>query len=363
MIEYNNETMKMDFKEFLKQEKTTTDKELELLIKKKREETINLGREMLQMAEMSLEPFLRGGKRIRPMLMRLSYRLAGGETNGDLVKASLFSELMHDFILVHDDIADRDFQRHGGASLEAAFREVFKNRFGRENSHFATAMAIVGGDYLNVIAHQVLAESRFPAKAKEKCELVMARTMQEVMAGWYMHQIQNQQQIDEVREVDYLKGMKLVSASYTIESPLLLGLALAEKNTYEKELKEYAYHTGMAFQMQDDILGIYGDSRITGKPVGNDLREGKKTVLVLRAFERASGKEKVFWRERLGADLEDKEIEKMQELIKESEALDSTVKEAKRHVAEAVKAIKDIKESEEKEWLEQLAQFVVERNH
>ncbi len=355
--------MKTDFRKFLAQEKAITDKELKLLLKEKRTEAIGLSHEMLQMAEMSLEPFLRGGKRIRPMLMRLSYRLAGGEVNGDLVKASLFSELMHDFILVHDDIADRDFQRHGGASLEAAFREVFKKRFGRENRHFATAMAIVGGDYLNVIAHQVLAESRFPAKAKEKCELVMAKTMQEVMAGWYVHQLQNQQQIDEVHEADYLKGMKLVSASYTIESPLLLGLALAERNLYEKELREYAYHTGMAFQMQDDILGIYGDSEITGKPVGNDLREGKKTVLVLRAFKQASEKEKRFWRERLGADLSDGEIEKMQRLIRESGALDSAVKEAKRHVAEAVKAINDIKESEEKERLEQLAQFVVERNH
>ena len=160
--------------------------------------------------------------------------------------------------------------------------------------------------------------------------------------------------------------MRLVSSSYSFEMPLMLGVILGKgSEELRVNLKEYAYYTGMAFQIQDDILGVFGESEVTGKPVGNDIREGKKTLLVLKLFERAGNKERRMLKEKLGSNVSDKDIRVIQKLIRESGSLGYSKKLALESVDKAKAAINKVgdKSGDEVEFLANLAEFSVARDH
>jgi len=354
------------FVELMNKEKAITNKALVEFWGKEKLDAMDLDRNLAQMVELIEKQFMRGGKRARSMLVRLGYRFGGGKMNKEIIKVSLFVELVHFFVLVHDDIADRDYKRYGGKTLEVEYGEWFQRQFGRVYAHFGTAQAVVAGDLIKVMAHQVLHEARIEAGAKSRCELQMTKTLKQVVAGWHLHQIQNHMKIGEVREEEFLKGMRMVSGSYTFEGPLRIGLILAgKKGQGMNVLDEYAYHAGMAFQIQDDILGVFGETEKTGKPVGNDLREGKKTLLVLVAYKRAGEKERKFMERWVGSDLGNKELRSLQKIIKETRALEYSEEVAKKHVREAVEVVEklEVGETRAKEILKQLAEFVVGRNY
>lgn len=357
----------MDIRTVIKQEKGRVDAALEKFLAEEIEAAKLTDAALMELIEKIKDQSLRGGKRGRPLLVKLAYKLGGGTENKKIEIAALFVELTHQFLLYHDDIADRDLKRYGGPTLEVVFGKLWKKRFGNrvDSEHFGRAVAMVSGDLTFTLAHKALMESKFEADKLVKVEVIMAGILKQVVAGWYMHMSQNHQRLEAADEKKYLKGMKLVSGSYTFEGPLMIGLALAGKEkSHAKALTEYAYHAGMAFQLQDDVLGVFGETEKTGKPVGGDVREGKKTVLIIEAYRRADSKGKKILVSAVGNEkLSSEELHKLQKLVKESGALEYSLKMAEDHVNKAKRALKLLPESKEKSVLEGLADFVVKREY
>ena len=354
----------MDLGLFLAKEKKITDTALDKLFCNELRNAATIDDSFLAMVLEIKTLALRGGKRSRSILTRLAYKLAGGGKK-EIIEASLFVELSHLFILVHDDIADRDFKRYGGPTLEVSFQRAFFDKFACDNHHFGTSLAIIGGDYLFTLANEVLHQTSFGLEQINEAERLMAKTLKEVMAGWLIHQWQNYEDLSKASSEQYLKGMRLVSGSYSFEAPLQIGLALAGKTKqYGEALKDYADNVGVAFQIQDDILGVFGDSEKTGKPVGNDIREGKKTLLVLKAYELANDTGKELLSQSVGKEIGEQQLGMVQDLIKKSGSLDFSKTLAQNHIEKAKQSVRKI-ETQEVECvtlLEELADFVLARS-
>lgn len=351
---------------YLKDQKAKIDGELEVFLDEQLEMVNQIDPILTEIITPSKNLFLSGGKRLRPILVHLGYELTGGSNDGLITRASLFAELIHSYILVHDDIADRDFLRYGKPTLQIEFENEFKQKFGKPNPHFGTSIAIVAGDLIQTLAHQAILSSGFNPQKIIEAEKLINYTLQEVVGGWYLHQIQNYQTLEEAKLERYLDGMKLVSSSYTIKSPLILGNLLSDnplENT--KVLETYAYHTGMAFQIQDDILGVFGDTKTTGKPAGNDLREGKKTALLLHAYNQSDDQIKDFLSTHTGVEINSDQLEKIKKIIKDSGSFEYSQNLAKEHIKQAKASLDTLPRSvnqESKQLLVQIADFVLQRN-
>lgn len=307
---------------------------------------------------------LRGGKRLRSLMVRLGYGLSGGKEN--ILPVSLFVEFVHWFLLVHDDIADRDLERYGGPTLELAYAAEFKKRFGTEDRRVGQVMAMLAGDSLFSLAHKILHQSGFNPSLLSECELLMNQTVLQTIAGWRIQLMQNFEDLSSAKEAKFLKAMELVSAKYSFETPLLIGANLAGADgSTKKVLSNYALNVGMAFQIQDDILGIFGDSGTTGKPSGNDAREGKKTLLMLRAYKYGRAEQKKFLSEVLGTEQAIEKLDEVKQIIVETGSLEYSKELAKEYSQKAFDALAQINDSGEKEMetLNALARFVVERKY
>jgi len=167
----------------------------------------------------------------------------------------------------------------------------------------------------------------------------------ETSAGWQLETDQNYMDLDEVLVDDYFTGMKLVSAQYSVVWPLRIGQILAgrTKDGYDIDIETYGINTGLSFQMADDILSIYGDPKVTGKPVGNDYREGKKTLLVLNAYHLGQPETKEFIRSTLGLEAEEGTMARIQSIIKESGSLERSNLLIAEHNSKAKAALKRLK--------------------
>jgi geranylgeranyl diphosphate synthase type I len=146
----------------------------------------------------------------------------------------------------------------------------------------------------------------------------------------------------------------------------MVGIIFGGKTkTLERGLKSYAKHVGIAFQIQDDILGVFGETKETGKPVGNDIREGKKTLLVLKAYERASAKHKRLLRKLIGREVNEEQLKIIRAVIRETGALDYSYQLARRQVRLAQNYLKKIetKDKEAVARLRRMAEYVIVRNY
>jgi geranylgeranyl diphosphate synthase type I len=224
-----------------------------------------------------------GAKRIRPAFCHWAHVGAGGDPADPLVvDAGVAFELLQAFALVHDDVMDGSATRRGArtAHLEFASRHT-RSRWRGEPRRFGEAVAILVGDLAHVYADQML--SRAPAPAQD----VWHELRVELNVGQYLD-VLGTARGDLQRERAHLIA-RFKSGKYTIERPLHVGAALAGRlDDLQAPLSAFGDPLGEAFQLRDDILGAFGDERLTGKPVGDDLREGKPTPLLAYAAERAT---------------------------------------------------------------------------
>jgi geranylgeranyl pyrophosphate synthase len=231
----------------------------------------------------------RGGKRLRPLLFLLAYESYGGRRQTPSLRIAASQGLLHSFFLIHDDIIDRDYHRWGGQNILGVYFDRYsKTMAPRDALHAAEAQALLAGDACAALADQLLLTSGFGALQLLKAQQMQQQTILTVIGG-------------EVAECAYPYAGKLPSeaqvlqlyrdktASYSLGLPLRLGALLAGEGDKELEmLSAFADHHGVAFQLQDDLLGMFGDERKTGKPAISDLREGRRTVLVIKTLEMAS---------------------------------------------------------------------------
>lgn len=272
-----------------------------------------------------LASFVVGGKRLRPTLAWWGWRGAGGEDVPAMITAATSLELLQACALVHDDVMDGSDTRRGAPSvhrrLEAKHRS---NAWSGSASEFGVAGAILIGDLYLSWADQMLFESGLPPEALLRAKPIFDLTRTELMAGQYLDVVE--QARAHITPERALRVARFKSAKYTVERPLHLGVALADGSpTVMTTMSEYGLPLGEAFQLRDDVLGVFGDPEITGKPAGDDLREGKQTYLIACGVESSSPSQRAVLDTALGnPELGTSDIEKLQQIIVETGALART---------------------------------------
>jgi len=331
------------------------------------EERINRVKDMTPVAKEMMQQIkefnLQGGKRIRPILTIIGYKACGG-TKKSILDAAIAVELMESFLLIHDDIMDQDELRRGYLTMHKVFSQKCNRKFKCDGKRYGENMAIIAGDILSILGSEAILKSKFPIENKLKAVDRFNRAVINTCIGQAMDVTM---QIDtDIKKSEVHKMYELKTAIYTFEAPLHIGalLAGASKNQL-KSLTDYAIPLGKAFQLQDDILGLYGTRQKIGAPVGSDIREGKRTLLVLRAFENSDTAQKSFLKKTLGKqDLTTGEIKEFKEVVKKTNALDYCQDEARKYANTAKSVLKNSKLNKEgKRFLSELADYVVEREY
>jgi geranylgeranyl diphosphate synthase type I len=238
-----------------------------------------------------LERFVHGGKRIRPTFAWWGWRGAGGEPGGDRAEAVLVAvsalELVQANALIHDDLMDASATRRGRPTVHVDFAD-------RHRAHgwlgpaerFGSAAAILLGDLALAWADDMLEASGVPEVALRRARPVWASMRTEMIGGQFMD-VWSQATGDGSAETA-LRVNRYKTAAYTVERPLELGAALAGAGEgLIAAYRRFGSDLGVAFQLRDDLLGVLGDPAVTGKPAGDDLREGKRTLLMALAGEAA----------------------------------------------------------------------------
>lgn len=305
-----------------------------------------------------------GGKRIRAALVNLGFRITGGEGEKILLP-TVGMELMHTFFLIHDDIMDRSDTRRNKPTLhrtvEERYRDLLENT-GVDQQHFGHSMAILAGDLCCAIAYEALARSSFPPERILGSIQKMHEIVGSTVTGQALDMVQplvGQSEVGVVEKIHLLK-----TAKYTIEGPIHMGLILggAKKETLAT-LSEYALPTGMAFQIQDDILGIFGTEQELGKSVTSDIEEAKQTLLTAHVFRHGTLEQKAFLQNVLGKRIATEKMEEVRRLMVETGALAAAENRARELATAGKHKLENIALPEEiRNVLMELADFVVARS-
>ncbi len=229
-----------------------------------------------------------GGKRMRPYLCVLAYQALDGDDYQALLPIAAGLELLHFAMLVHDDIIDRDLVRHGQPNISGIYKERYRKLVAapEEQVHFANSSAILAGDLLLSDAYQLMAGSSFPADQRLQVIKLLGEAIYAVSGG---ELLDTEASLHDPTYVDSLKVAEFKTAVYSCSIPLVIGGVLAGADTETQlELRHIGKCVGIAFQLADDLLGVFGSSQQTGKTTIGDLREGRRTYLLQRTLHLAS---------------------------------------------------------------------------
>lgn len=252
--------------------------------------------EMLDLAR----TFTSGGKRLRPAFCFWGHVAASGHPAdpAGLLKAAAALDLLHVSALVHDDIIDASDTRRGVAAAHRQFATHHAAMGGRGgDAAFGTAAAILLGDLLLMWSVELFEESQLAPERMDRARTLLATMRTEVVCGQYLDVgasfgVTPADTLDAELDVANLI-LEYKTARYSVLRPLQVGAALGGGSAVlEAAMAEAGSLVGRAFQMRDDVLGVFGDPSVTGKPAGDDLREGKRTVLVLTALQRADSSQR-----------------------------------------------------------------------
>jgi geranylgeranyl diphosphate synthase, type I len=303
-----------------------------------------------------------GGKRLRPAFCHWAFVGRGGDPADPLVvDAGAALELVHISALIHDDVIDGSQRRHGMATVHVSSESRHLQRSWRGDAgRFGEGTAILVGDMALVYADILLGQA--PRAAIE----VFDELRLEVNVGQLLDLLGSARADASPERAEQICRYK--SAKYTVERPLHLGAALADPahlSIVAAPLTDFGVPLGEAFQLKDDLLGTFGDPTMTGKPVGEDLREGKPTLLYALARDRASGEAARLLAERFGApDLTGDEVIALQEVFQATGAraqVEARVDGLVDHALAAAAALPLTDEA--RQALVELAYFVAGRDH
>jgi geranylgeranyl diphosphate synthase type I len=304
-----------------------------------------------------------GGKRLRPAFCYLAFVGVGGDENSkQLLDTQAALELLHASALLHDDIIDGSLTRRGEPTSHTRYIAKHQdNKWAGEARRFGEGAVILIGDLAFVYADQLMAGVNSITKKvwNEMCV--------EVNIGQYLDLLGSAQRERNLTKAERVCRYK--SGKYTVERPLHLGATLAtpeQADVLLEQLSNFGLPLGDAFQMRDDVLGAFGDtsSNLTGKPIGDDLREGKPTPLLAMAFERATSAQRDVL-DRVGApQISHQEVSAIQQVIIETGALDALETKILSLVEQSVVHIgmSSLDESSKTRLIE-LAEFVASRKN
>ncbi len=306
----------------------------------------------------------RGGKRLRPYLTYLSYIGFGGRDEAAVTRLAISQELYHNAWLAHDDIIDRDLVRYGGPNVAGAYLAKFNQAGTKDAAHLASAMSLVAGDLTMSLAVNIILGSEFSAELKVAAARVTQDTTFLETGGEMLDVLMPTLPLAEVTRDRLLRVCRLKTAAYSFEAPLRIGAILAG-HTPDPQTKIAAFATplGAAFQIADDLLGTFGDERQLGKPVLSDLREGKRTLLLLHGLELAKPAERAKLEAMLGQpDATYADLQRTREILEASGARAKTEALARAKIDEALEALGEIGFTPEVvAVLRQLSEYMIRR--
>lgn len=304
---------------------------------------------------------LRGGKRIRSILIIMVYKSLGGKNENAIIDIAVSAELMQSFLLIHDDIIDDDDLRRGGPTMHRIYAEKYKNY--NNPKKFGESIAIIAGDLLVSLGNEIISKSDFDEEKRVKLLQKFNNIIKMTGYGEIIDILLGLK--TNVREEDILKMHKLKTAIYTIEGPLHMGaIAAGASDEHLKTLTNYAIPLGQAFQIKDDILGMFGSEEKLGKPADSDIKEDKKTLLIIKALENSGKEQRKFIKNNLGnKNITKEEMMKIREIIKQIGSLDYSQHLAEKLVKKAKNVIKNSRLNEGgKKFLLGIADYIVKRD-
>lgn len=268
-----------------------------------------------------------GGKRLRPIMVALAYEVFGGKETETILPIAISTELLHMSMLIHDDIIDRDFTRYGVANIAGAYQDAYAKFVSDdlERLHFASSAALLAGDLLISGAYQQILEAQIAPEKIIAVQKLIGRSIFEVAGG---ELLDTEVTFRPLGEIPATTIALYKTASYTFIGPLLTGALLADATIAQQQnLRVFAENIGVAFQLRDDILGVFGDEAITGKSSLGDLREGKRTYIVEQFYALASDAQTEAFDSNFGKkSLTQRQAMMLKDLLIVSGALDSTEK-------------------------------------
>ncbi len=284
-----------------------------------------IGSELTPVAEAMNEYLLDSGKRLRPLFAYAGYLGAGGSDDSAVIKAVASLELLQACALIHDDLMDGSDTRRGKPAMHRRFESIHEQEeLSGSASAYGASAAILLGDLALVWSDQMFHSAGLSQETLVRSLSVHDEMRVELMAGQFLDI--HEQALATSSVARSLKIARYKSGKYTIERPLHFGASLAiaderQRHTLMTMYSEFGLPLGEAFQLRDDLLGVFGDPATTGKPAGDDLREGKRTVLMAMTHDRANvAQEKIIARYFGVEELDSTGVEALRTIITETGA-------------------------------------------
>ncbi len=317
---------------------------------------------------------LSGGKRVRPAFCVWGYVAAAGLEAPDLdglFTAAASLDVLHVSALVHDDVMDSSDLRRGQPAAHRQFEALHSGAgWVGGSAAFGRAGAILLGDLLVMWSAQMLQSAGLAPSALARALPIVEAMRTEVTCGQYLDIVAQAQPLRqsgiEPALGDANRVVEYKSARYTVQRPCQIGAALGGGDgRLHEALGAYGSPLGRAFQFRDDLLGVFGDTQLTGKPAGDDLREGKRTVLVAHAFAHAGDAGRELLTQRLGdPDLDSAGVAALQQILEESGARAAVETMITDGYERALQALQDVEITEVgRQGLVALAAAAVRRDH
>ena len=340
------------------------EKEIKIFFKKKVQESKRVDKDLGILTEELSRFVLRGGKRIRALLFILSFKSFNKKLSRDAYKFGAALEIAHGAALIHDDFIDQDDLRRGKPTIHRYFTKAFRKKLPAVKAErMGDNLAILGGDMIAAFATELALAAKFPASAKIRAlEYFFWRSFDMGLGEMLDIHFSGRDNISKNRimDINYLK-----TTTYTTEGPLVIGGILAGVPARKmSDLKKFGRLLGESFQIKDDLLGIFGDKKKLGKPLGSDLREGKMNYVVKQTLLNVAPDEKkkimTFFRgKKKGKTINMKDF---RSIIESSGSLKDTNDYINKRIfaAKKVLAASDLNEASKKSF-NQIADYIVNR--
>jgi geranylgeranyl diphosphate synthase, type I len=347
--DYRPNLFKKELELFLAKYEPYSDRYFESRIKTAREYS-NLASDFYK----KLLNFSSGGKKKRAFFVWVGYQIGGGVDVAKILPISLAFEMTQNFLLIHDDIIDNSDLRRGKPTVH----KIYEKKHGK---HYGESMAITLGDVAAVEVFRLINSSAFSDKLKVISQDEFSKILLETAYGQSLD-IEYGYKKPSFKKIMQIADLK--TARYSIVGPLVIGAKLAgAKESQIEALTLYGLSVGLAFQIHDDILGVFGNEKVLGKSILSDLREGKNTILIYRARKLANNENKNYL-DKIWGDKSAKinDLKKVQDILRKSGALRQTEVENKKLSEKAKTEIVDITSDEKLQLiLNQIVDFVINR--
>lgn len=288
-----------------------------------------------------------GGKRLRPYFVMLAYSAYKIEGAEHILPIAAAHELLHISLLIHDDIIDNDYTRHGQKNLAGNMKDDYlKHDAGKNAEHYGMSAALLAGDLLISSAYNIITSCDLPEKEKL---IALSRLSESIFLVGGGELLDTESSIMPSSNEQALKIADLKTARYSFVIPLITGAELAGVSHAELALlEEFGIALGIAYQLADDLLGVYGDPSVTGKSILSDIREGKQTYLMLQAFAHATPDDKKILQQYVGNPaLTEAQAILVQDVLVRTGAKDKCIEQIKLYAAQARRVLSTLSISSE----------------